>query len=855
MIREVSCLNSKQKIVFGKSNNNVLSSAKNSSNPVESSIPTKKYSLSNVEANYFPFKNNLISFGSDTARAKQRKKAKPLFTRMSGVTDVSSLPPSDFINGDFCNHTANNLAIMLGPNKRVVLVTEEGVSPEILVHQFTKNINANKYAGQGFESPETEIISIEPKNMNDYDEDIKKTLKSFSESNPKRKKIAFINNLHSHIGNLDLESYPNVSVVGLVPKSQIEPKDVANGIRELEGLEELSKMPRLDLTGLGADETKKFLKANQKYLSDVFANYDKFNLSIRPEAIDELIDSTSTVIKGAFPAKATKILSFISAAKVNEAYDLSFEQGANLIIDNNFVINFFKNHSEIIDKLREENLKVKILERPKLRFIDLGGMKTPKEEIADDILDYVLNNEEYIKSGRKLPAGMLLVGPPGTGKTSLAIATAGEAGITCVHMNGSDFGNIYQNSGPIAVREAFAQAKDFIRKSGKNVGLFIIDEVDAVAPKRAASSTGNGDITKTTTAFLTELDGIDNKNSDIKIIPIGTTNRPDIIDPGVTDRPSRLGRKIEVDIARRKEERKEILNIYAKDKPFASDAEKTILIDKLAEMTEGLNNDKLANIFDQTLSYIFKRPGEKVINFYDMFEGFLRTVEGRAQKNDLTAEEKKLVALHECGHAFMHKILKYGKVLFVSNEERGEHYAAAYFIEDQRQLKSTDSILREIATSYAGGDAEELLKSGHSCGVSADYRNLTEIAEKAVKSWGLGIKTPKISFYNDEGTLKNDLVRANIQKISDDIEFITSEGHKISKMVLDFGKDFIFNVYGKMYDEALAAGDEKRMNFVGKEFDELVDKWLIDTNRVQKREKLLAVVNKMVKNIDKMRRI
>lgn len=774
------------------------------------------------------------------------------------VKKMSALPPASLDVGTYYDKMTDNLAILLGPDKNIAMELEDETNPEILVEQLVKNVNKGKYIGQGFVPNKTEIFHVSIDTLINNGLDATPVFNLLSGSNPCGRKIAFVEDIHylaaglisQGCKNLDSDylshQFPNVTFVSMIPKKVVDqnmlvPTSSAPNAPSMRLNSMFDSMNTIRLKGLGVSETKQLLKNNPAYAEGVLSRYPMLEMVITKEGIDAIVDSTAVGVKGAFPNKALEFLDFIATKQSND----HFFKGAEAIIGPDDVKKFFSEYSQLVSTFKHQEGKVKLAENVTTRFKDVGGASQVIEELSDDILAFIKDPEEYIKSGMAAPKGKLIFGPPGTGKTLVVRALAGEAGVPFFHMKGSDFGKGIVDSGSGDVTQAFADVRDGIAQSEKKIGIFFIDEIDALGQRRSdETGVGASEDNKKLTAFLSELDGFDNKESEIKLIVIGATNRKNVLDPALIDRPSRLGDMIEMGEYKLKKDRLEILQIHADGKPFASESEKARILDQFAEITEGLNGDKLANILNKTMSVVHKKTN-KVIEYEDMFEGFLRTISGKVKDVDIEPDELRTVVAHEGGHAFAHKILNHGKVLFVSNEPRGDALGTTWSLPDKRQMETFGSVIKELVTKYAGGYAEAIINKVHASGVSGDFRSISSLINSSIKAWGLGVHTPQISFVDKDCREKADMVQRYSGEIKKDEKLFIQTSEKISRRLAKMERSFLLDVHLKAYDEAIAAG--KKGNYqTGEAFNNSVDNWLESTKQVKKREQLLKWADRVI---------
>ncbi|HPM64378.1 MAG TPA: ATP-dependent zinc metalloprotease FtsH [Bacillota bacterium] len=364
--------------------------------------------------------------------------------------------------------------------------------------------------------------------------------------------------------------------------------------------------------------------------------------------------------------------------------------------------------------------------RGKITFADVAGIDEVQEELAE-IVDYLKYPRRFTDMGARVPKGILLMGPPGTGKTHITRALAGEAGVPFFYISGSDFVEMFVGVGASRVRDMFAQAK----KSAPCI--IFIDEIDAVGRQRGAGLGGGHDEREQTlNQLLVEMDGFETNSG---VIVVAATNRPDVLDPALL-RPGRFDRQITLDVPDAKG-REAILKIHARNKQFAGDMD----MKELARRTPGFTGADLENLLNEA-ALLAVRYRMKKITMDVADEAIERIVMGPAKKGRLlTGKEKDLVAYHETGHALLAKLLPGSDpVVKVSIIGRGSAGGFTLVIpEDERKFRysSKEDLLNNITMSLGGRVAEELCLEDVSTGASKDLERATSLARKMVVEYGM----------------------------------------------------------------------------------------------------------------------
>jgi len=365
-------------------------------------------------------------------------------------------------------------------------------------------------------------------------------------------------------------------------------------------------------------------------------------------------------------------------------------------------------------------------EKPSTKFDDVAGVQEAKEEVKE-IVDFLKYPQQYINLGAKIPKGVLLVGSPGTGKTLLAKAVAGEADVPFFSVSGSSFIEMFVGVGAARVRDLFEQAK----KDAPSI--IFIDEIDAIGKSRAANGNmgGNDEREQTLNQLLAEMDGF---STDIPIIVLAATNRPEILDPALM-RPGRFDRQVLVDKPDF-EGRKQILKVHVKGIKLDPKAD---LVD-LARLTAGLAGADLANIINEA-ALLAGRKKQQTVTQEDLLESVERAIAGLSKKSRrIDPKEKRIVAYHECGHALLAEITKGAKrVSKVSIIPRGLA-ALGYTLntpEENKYLAQKHELMAEVDVLLGGRAAEEVFIKEISTGASNDLERATDIIKNMVQVYGM----------------------------------------------------------------------------------------------------------------------
>ncbi|MDD2828856.1 MAG: ATP-dependent zinc metalloprotease FtsH [Sulfuricurvum sp.] len=445
-------------------------------------------------------------------------------------------------------------------------------------------------------------------------------------------------------------------------------------------------------------------------------------------------------------------------------------------------------------------------EKPKTKFDDVAGAQEAKEEVLE-IVDFLRSPDRYVELGAKIPKGVLLVGSPGTGKTLLAKAVAGEAEVPFFSVSGSSFIEMFVGVGAARVRDLFEQAK----KDAPSI--IFIDEIDAIGKSRAAGGMmgGNDEREQTLNQLLAEMDGF---GTDTPIIILAATNRPEILDPALL-RPGRFDRQVLVDKPDY-QGRIDILNVHVKGVKIDSDTD----LEEIARLTAGLAGADLANIVNEA-ALLAGRKSQKTVRQSDLREAVERAIAGLSKKSRrIDEKEKRIVAYHESGHALLAETTKGAKkVSKVSIVPRGLA-ALGYTLntpEENKYLMQRHELIAEIDVLLGGRAAEEVFIGEISTGAANDLERTTDILKAMVQMYGMSdvaglmvLEKQRSSFLGGGMTQAKEYSEKMSEEMDGFIKNTLSERYIIVKERLEEYRDAIEKMVELLYLKENITGDQVR---------------------------------------------
>ena len=449
----------------------------------------------------------------------------------------------------------------------------------------------------------------------------------------------------------------------------------------------------------------------------------------------------------------------------------------------------------------KSNAKIYVQSTHGIRFDDVAGEDEAKESLAE-IVDYLHNPSKYTDAGASMPKGILLVGPPGTGKTMLAKAVAGESNVPFFSISGSEFVEMFVGMGASKVRDLFSQAKE------KAPCIVFIDEIDAIGQKRSGGAMGgNDEREQTLNQLLTEMDGFESNNG---VIILAATNRPESLDPALT-RPGRFDRRVPVelpDLAGREA----ILKVHARKIKLAEDVD----FHTIARMASGASGAELANIINEAALHAV-RNGRTIVTQADLEESIEVVIAGYQKKNAvLSDQEKKVVAYHEIGHALVAAMQTHSapvqKITIIPRTSGALGYTMQVETGD-KYLMTKQEIENKIATFTGGRAAEEVVFGEITTGASNDIEQATKLARAMIMRYGMSddfdmvaLETVTNQYLGGDASLA---CSADTQKVIDDkVVALVKTQHEKAKKILTENRSKLDVLAQYLYEKETITGEE-----------------------------------------------
>ena len=457
----------------------------------------------------------------------------------------------------------------------------------------------------------------------------------------------------------------------------------------------------------------------------------------------------------------------------------------------------------------------------KTSFKDVAGLEGAKEEVQE-IVDFLKKPEKYTALGGKIPKGALLVGLPGTGKTLLAKAVAGEANVPFFSLSGSDFVEMFVGVGASRVRDLFKQAKE------KSPSIIFIDEIDAIGRARGKNnmSGSNDERENTLNQLLTEMDGF---GSDSNVIVLAATNRADVLDKALM-RAGRFDRQIYIDLPDVRE-RKEIFEVHLR--PLKVDEK--LDTDFLSKQTPGFSGADIANVCNEA-ALIAARHDKKTVEKQDFLDAVDRIVGGLEKKNKIISpKEKEAIAFHEAGHATVSWMLEHAAPLVkVTIVPRGKSLGAAWYLPEERQLVKPNQMLDEMCATLGGRAAEKVIFNEISTGALSDLEKVTKQARAMVTIYGLNKKIGNLTYYDSSNGNEYGFTKPYSEKtaelIDEEISKMIEEQYQRAIRILNKHKDKLTELATVLLDKEVIFKDNLQKIFGDRPYSKLETNAIKDTS-------------------------
>jgi cell division protease FtsH len=441
-------------------------------------------------------------------------------------------------------------------------------------------------------------------------------------------------------------------------------------------------------------------------------------------------------------------------------------------------------------------------EAPTTMFSDVAGQEEAKQEVTE-IVEFLKYPEKFAGLGARIPHGVLLVGPPGTGKTMLARAISGEAGVPFFFISGSEFVEMFVGVGASRVRDLFAQAK----KSAP--AIVFVDEIDAVGRQRGAGlGGGNDEREQTLNQILVEMDGFD---TDSNVIVVAATNRPDVLDPALL-RPGRFDRQVTLDLPDVKG-RRAVLDVHVKGKPFEAEVD----LETVAKQTPGFSGADLANLMNEA-AILAARRNKKRIGMSELNEAVDREIGGPERKSRvITPAEKRIIAFHEAGHAiaghFQPRADPVFKVTIVARGMAGGYTRS--LPADDRRLQDRSYYEAAMVTALGGHVSEEITFGEVTTGAQDDIRKVTAIAREMVTQWGMSERLGPRTFGRRQSMIflgrdigeQRDYSELTAEAIDEEVRRIIDEAHAHCRSLMEAHQDKLVELATALTEVETIDGD------------------------------------------------
>lgn len=724
---------------------------------------------------------------------------------------------------DHYKHKADVVATLISAGRNGNFVYNRGARPEFIAHKFTNMLKAGEFKNLNTTNTECYMWDMNKIMTGDNPDETINKIKEFSVASKEdgKHRVIFVKDFPQLLNIKELNANTlfsserlgdKVHIIGLTDNEILkELTEPVNGKQKVRELQWQNYFEEISATAPSPKQCKELLKADPRVIHNLTCDYKPGGIMVEQDAIDKAVDVAITSRQGDLPGKALDLLDLIVATKCTK------EENVDKITAND-VMTYLKSFPDFKQAPTSAGGTFSIEADTGVRMKDVGGAKQAKA-VVEEVLDFIHNPDKYTQAGAKMPKGILLSGTPGNGKTYMAKAIAGEAGVPFIAVSGSDFVEKYVGVGAGRVRELFKfareQAQALAEPGKKGTAIIFIDEFDAVGKKRGAGS-GGGDreAEQTLNQLLVEMDGMSGSDN-VNIMVLAATNRPELLDDALVERPGRFDHKIDVpDPSRDTEARYEILEIHAKNKQF--DGDRKEILTELADRTSGCSGARLADIINKA-SFNAAKEGRYKLKIDDLIEAKLESISGRVTSITNPEWAQKMTIAHECGHALTSQVIqnitkdvwKLGSEIdIITNQPRGKSLGAVYYKPSENTEATFESQFASMISGY-GGHAVEKAFYGMtgSWGISQDLKQSKEAAVRCVTKMGLGPKTGlNIPLDDKQLTPEN----------QDDIKLFIKQASRISHRIVEFHKSFVSEYLVKHADGS---------NLSNKDFQKELNAW------------------------------
>ena len=788
------------------------------------------------------------------------------------ITEMHKIPAEKLKNIEHFDQKAQEVAIAISSIKNNAILTHDhGSMPEQVALNFVKRMNDGK--SNIFKPGNTEVLFFDADLMlkkgntanTKFQEKID-NIDKVAREHPDKQYVIFIKDFGSLLEDLNKQAHnsqstvpatffnndifqKNVHLVGMMQKSIYDTLvSVSDNNRDEARLQKVdlfkTKFEQLDIGSPSSSLATKILdvEKNPELFTTIAKRFP--GIKIEQAAVNEAIERSMRVRSGSLPGKAIEFLSFVAGYKANST------DRNDTILTKDDVVKFLRFHPVFKSPPESSSGQFRVIYDTGVTLDDVGGAKQAKRSLQD-IVDFIKKPEIFAKTGAKIPKGVLLKGTPGNGKTLLAKAIAGEAGVPFISVSGSDFVEKYVGVGAARVRELFEFARQQARDHESKKAFVFIDEIDAVARSRSAGSeSGSKESESTLNQLLVEMDGLGSADDDVAVVVLAATNRPELLDDAIM-RPGRFDYKVDVpNPAQDVDAREEILAIHLKGKTIDTGDKITReeVIRKLAESTSGCSGATLADIVNKAAINAAKAGTQITLNH--LYDAKLETLAGKINELPLPVWAKKITAAHELGHGITLEIMnnitkdawnKPSQVDFITLDSRGNYGGAMYPKPGENQWKQTfESVFSEIVCCLGGAAVEtELFNIQGSSGISQDLKQAREQIKRAVKEYGMGPNTDMVSSEGDP--FVEDMMKPEIKK---DLKLFIHNTKRAAKEIVSFYKPFIVE-YVEKYEKELQQG--KNNNFIsGDDLKQKLSEWATTGNNKQGYNALITKLSQIL---------